>query len=41
MLVRRLRPRLETEVGASYFQLFDSGDDLRFVGLKAGLRYAF
>ncbi len=38
---RPFRPRFESELGASYFQLFDPGDDLRFVALKAGLRYSF
>ncbi len=40
-VVRRFRPRLESELGAAYFHLFTSGDDLRFFALKTGLRYVF
>jgi len=36
-----LSQRLEGELGADYFHLFDSGDDIRFVAVKAGLRYSF
>ncbi len=38
---REFRPRLESELGASYFHLFTPGDDLRFAALKAGLRVSF
>ncbi|MCB1033281.1 MAG: hypothetical protein KDD47_05545 [Acidobacteria bacterium] len=36
---RPLRRRLEGEVSASYFRLFNSGDDLAFAALKVGLRW--
>ncbi len=40
-VVRPLRPGLEGEIGAGYFHLFDSGDDIRFAALKVGLRFSF
>ena len=40
-VVRPFRRRLESELGASYFHLFNSGDDIRFFALKAGLRASF
>ncbi len=40
-IVRPFRQRFESELGAGYFHLFNPGDDLRFVALRAGLRYHF
>ncbi len=40
-VVRPFRPGFEGELGAGYFHLFNSGDDLRFAALKVGLRYSF
>ncbi len=36
-----LSPRLRGEFGANYFHLFNQGDDIKFIAVKAGLRYNF
>lgn len=38
---RPLTPRLRGELGADYFRIFNDGDDIEFVALKAGISYAF
>jgi hypothetical protein len=37
----RLSRKVEGELGGAYFRLFSAGDDVSFLGLKAGLKLAF
>lgn len=40
-VTRSLSPRLRFELGTNYFHLFNEGKDIDFMGIKAGLRFAF